>query len=138
MPDRIRQVEYFATEVADRPGEAAWLLEALSAEHINLLGFTGFPVGARRAQVDFIPENGAAFKAVAKRAKLKLRSKKGCFLVQGADRPGAVARVLSKLADAKINVTAVDAVCAGEGRFGAILWVKPKDARRAAKALGAK
>lgn len=138
MPDKIRHVEYFATEVANRPGEAAWLLEALSAENINLLAFTGFPVSARRAQVDFIPEDAAAFKAVAKRAKLKLRSKKGCFLVQGGDRPGAVARVLSKLADAKINVTAVDAVCGGEGRFGAMLWVKPKDARKAAKALGAK
>lgn len=138
MPDKIRQVEYFATEVVNRPGEAAWLLEALSAEDINLLAFTGFPVGAKRAQVDFIPENAAAFKAVARRAKFKLRSKKGCFMVQGGDRPGAVARVLSKLADAKINVTAIDAVCGGEGRFGAILWVKPKDARKAAKVLGAK
>jgi hypothetical protein len=138
MPDRIRHVEYFAMEVPNRPGEAAWLLEALSSEDINLLAFTGFPVSAKRSQVDLIPEDAAAFKAVAKRAKLKLRSKKGCFLVQGGDRPGAVARVLSKLADAKINVTAVDAVCGGEQRYGVILWVKPKDAARAAKVLGAR
>jgi hypothetical protein len=138
MADRIRQVEYFAMEVANRPGEAAWLLEALSTEAINLLAFSGFPLSAKRSQVDFIPDDAARFKAVAKRAKLKLRSKKGCFLVQGGDRPGAIARVLSKLADAKINVTAVDAVCGGEDRYGAILWVKPKDAARAAKALHAR
>jgi hypothetical protein len=138
MADKVRRVEYFAVEVPNRPGEAAWLLEALSAEHINLLAFTGFPVSAKRSQVDFIPEDSKAFKAVAKRAKLKLRSKKGCFLVQGPDRSGAMARVLSKLADAKINVTAVDAVCGGEGRYGAILWVSPKDAARAAKVLGTK
>lgn len=138
MVDKIRHVEYFAMEVPNRPGEAAWLLEALSSGHINLLAFTGFPLSAKRSQVDFIPEDAKSFKAVAKSAKLKLRSKKGCFLVQGGDRPGAVARVLSKLADAKINVIAVDAVCGGEERFGAILWVKPKDARRAAKVLGAK
>jgi hypothetical protein len=30
----------------------------------------------------------------------------------------------------------VTGVRAGKGRFGAILWVKPRDLRRAARALG--
>jgi hypothetical protein len=132
--ETIRKVDYFVTEVPNKPGEAARLLDAL--RHVNLLMFTGFPSG-RRAQVDFIPEDPEAFKAAAKKAKLKLRSKKGGFLIQGDDRPGAVADVLARLADAKINVTAIDAVAAGGGRFGAILWVKPKDVNKAAKALGA-
>lgn len=138
MADRIRKVEYFAMDVPNKPGEAAWLLESLSAEGVNLLAFTGFPAGSKSSQVDFVPENARAFKAVAKRAGMKLRTKKGCFHVQGGDRPGAVARVLSKLGDARINVTAIDAVCGGDGRYGAVLWVKPKDAARAAKALGAR
>lgn len=135
---RVRQVEYFAMDVPNRSGEAAWLLEALSSGRINLLAFTGFPVSARKSQVDFIPEDPKIFKAVARSAGMKLRSKKGCFLVQGTDQPGAVARVLSKLGDAGINVTAINAVSGGEERFGAILWVKPKDAVKASKALGAK
>jgi hypothetical protein len=32
----------------------------------------------------------------------------------------------------------VDAVTAGRGRFGMILWVKPRDVAKAAKALGAR
>lgn len=132
--ETIRKVDYFVTEVPNKPGEAARLLDALRS--VNLLMFTGFPSG-RRAQVDFVPEDPQAFKAAAKKAKLKLRSKKGGFLIQGDDRPGAVADVLARLADAKINVTAIDAVAAGGGRFGAILWVKPKDVNKAAKALGA-
>jgi len=48
-----------------------------------------------------------------------------------------VAEVLKRLADAKINVTALDAVCTGGGRYGAILWVKPASFEAAAKALGA-
>jgi hypothetical protein len=44
---------------------------------------------------------------------------------------------VSKLADAGVNITALDAVAAGEGRYGAILWVKPAEVRKAAKALGA-
>lgn len=138
MADRIRKLEYFVMDVPNKPGEAAWLLEALSEEGVNLLAFTGFPAGGRKSQVDFVPENARAFKSVARRAGMKLRSKRGCFVVQGGDRPGAVARVLSKLGDARINVTAIDAVCGGKGRYGAILWVKPKDAAKAAKALGAR
>ncbi|UCG12895.1 MAG: hypothetical protein JSU72_20915 [Deltaproteobacteria bacterium] len=45
---------------------------------------------------------------------------------------------LTKLATKKINVTAADAVAAGKGRYGMILWVKPKDYAKAARALNAK
>jgi adenosylmethionine-8-amino-7-oxononanoate aminotransferase len=44
---------------------------------------------------------------------------------------------LQKLADAKINMTAMDAVTAGMGRYGAMFWVKPRDVARTAKLLGA-
>lgn len=131
----VRKVNYFVAKVANKAGAAAHVLNAL--RDVNLLAFTGFPAG-QGAQLDFIPQNSAAFKAAAKRAKLKLRVKKGGFLIQGGDRAGAIARPMSRLAAAKINVTAIDAVCAGGGRFGAILWVKPKDTAKAAKALGAR
>jgi len=131
----VKKVGYFVAKLPNHTGAAAHVLNALRG--VNLLAFTGFPAGAG-SQVDFIPQSAAAFKAAAKRAKIKVRPKTGCFLIQGGDRPGAIARVMSRLAAAEINVTAVDAVCAGGGRFGAILWVKPKDAGRAARALGAR
>jgi hypothetical protein len=49
-----------------------------------------------------------------------------------------VADTMQKLADAKLNVTAVSALCAGSGRYGAILWVDPRSVARAAKILGAR
>jgi hypothetical protein len=136
MAQTIRRVDYFYIETPNRPGEAARALKALKDAGINLLAFSGFPKG-RRSQLDFIPADPAAFVKVAKKAGWKLSAKKSGFLIQGEDRPGAVADILAKLADAKINVTAVDAVCAGADRYGAILWVKPPDLKRAAKALGA-
>jgi prephenate dehydratase len=132
--ETIRKVEYFVTEVSNKPGEAARVLAAVRG--VNLLAFTGFPSG-RRAQVDFVPEDAFAFKASAKQAKLKIKAKRGGFLIQGDDRSGAVADVMQKLAGAKINVTALDAVTAGNGRWGAIFWVKTKDVNKTAKALGA-
>jgi hypothetical protein len=134
MADTIKKVAYFAMDVANKPGEASRVLQALSQAGVNLLAFSGFPRG-RRAQLDFVPEDSARFKKALTRAKLKARPKKTGFLVQGEDRLGAVAEVLQKLAETKINVTAVDAVCAGNGRYGAILWVKPLDVKKAAKGL---
>lgn len=58
-------------------------------------------------------------------------------LIQGGDRVGALAGAYARLAAARINVTATDAVTAGRRRFGALLWVKQKDVARAKKALGA-
>lgn len=134
MAETIRRVDYFYILTPNRPGEAARALKALKNAGINLLAFSGFPKG-RRAQLDFIPADPAALVKAAKRAGWKLSAKKNGFLIQGEDRPGAVADILGKLADAKINVTAVDAVCAGADRYGAILWVKPPDLKRAAKVL---
>jgi hypothetical protein len=137
MASTVRKIDYFTMNVPNRRGEAARILDSLREQGVNLLAFTGFP-DKRGAQIDFIPENTAAFKAAARRAKLMLRAKKSGFLVQGDDRPGALSRVLDKLAEARINVTAVDAVCAGKNRFGALLWVKQKDVAKAKRALGAR
>ena len=52
------------------------------------------------------------------------------------DRAGAVADIVGKLADAKINITATDAISAG-GRYGCLCWVSPRDVKKAAQVLGA-
>ncbi len=136
MMDIVRKVAYFAMEVPNRPGEGARVLRALADAGVNLLAFSGFPSG-RKAQLDFIPEDVAAFKNAVKVAKIKTRVQKFGFLVQGDDRKGAVADLFKMMAEKKINVTAIDAVSAGAGRYGAILWVGTKDVSKAAKALKA-
>lgn len=136
MADTIRTAHYFKIQTPDRPGEFARTLGVLREAGLNLLAFTGFPRG-RRDQQDFVVSDPGPLKAAAKQAKWKVKGPKVCFVVQGEDRPGALEAVLSPLAAARINVTAVDAVCAGEGRYGALFWVKPRDVKRAAKVLGA-
>ncbi|HET7853307.1 MAG TPA: hypothetical protein VFM04_02470 [Candidatus Methylomirabilis sp.] len=135
MGEMIRPVDYYYIQVPDKPGEGAKVLGLLKTAGINLLAFSGFPQG-KRAQLVFVPEDSVALVNVAKRAKWKLSPKKTGFLVQGDDRVGACADFMGKLAAAKVNVTAVDAVSAGAGRYGAIFWVKARDVNRAAKTLG--
>jgi hypothetical protein len=132
----IRRIDYYYITLPDKPGEAARVLSALRQAGVNLLGVSAFPHGARRSQLDLIPEDNAAFMNAAKSAGLKLSKKKSGFLLQGDDRPGAVAEIASKLADAKINVTSVQVFCAGSGRYGGMLWVNAADLRKAIKKLG--
>lgn len=136
MNEAIRLVDYFYIMTPDKPGEAHRALAHLKQAGVNLLAFSAFPKG-KQTQMDFVPEDAAAFKAAAKAARWKLTGPKKGFLIQGDDRIGALADVVAKLAEAKINITATDAACAGMGRYGAILWVKPRDVKRAAQALGA-
>jgi hypothetical protein len=136
MPDEIRRIDYYYVSMPDKPGEAASILSALRQAGINLLGASAFPHGARKSQLDLIPEDGASFAKTSRSLGLTLSRKKSGFLIQGDDRPGAIAGIASKLSDAKVNITSVQIFCAGSGRYGGMLWVKPPDMRKAAKALG--
>jgi hypothetical protein len=136
MAESIRRVQYFYVMAPDKPGEGARALDTLRNAGVNLLAFSGFPAG-KRAQLDFVPENPAEFRAVARKAKWKVTGPKVGFLIEGDDRTGVMADIYAKLAAARINIVASDAVVAGAGRFGAILWVKPRDVARTAKVLGA-
>jgi len=135
MAVKCRFVDYYAIQLADRPGTGARALRALGSARVALEAVHAFPSG-RGVQMDLVPTRGAALLRAARRAKLRPSRRKRALLVEGDDRTGALAGVLAEIAAAGVNVTAVTGVRAGKGRFGAILWVKPRNLRRAAKALG--
>ena len=134
MADVIRTAQYFKVQIGDKPGTLASALAPLRDAGVNLLAVHAFP-RSRRTQVDVVPEDPIAFKAIAKAHKLKIQGPKMCLLVEGDDRPGAMTDLTDRLGSAKINMTAVTGLCAGQGRFGAILWVNPRDVKKAAKVL---
>jgi prephenate dehydratase len=135
MPDTIGTAQYYKIQRLDKPGECACLLGTLREAGVDLLAFSGFP-RRRAAQLDVVPSDLARFKAAARKAKWKLKGPKTCFVVEGEDRPGAVADLVAPLAAAKINITALTAICAGAGRYGVLFWVKLRDMKKAAKVLG--
>jgi hypothetical protein len=135
MAVKCRFVDYYAIQLADRPGTGARALRALAGARVALEAVHAFPSG-RGVQMDLVPTRGAALQRAARAAKLPLSRRKRALLIEGDDRTGALAGVLEKIAAARVNVTAVTGVRAGRGRFGAILWVKPRNLRRAARALG--
>jgi hypothetical protein len=90
LPDAIRRIDYYYVSVPDKPGEGARILSALHQAGINLLGVSAFPHGARKSQLDLIPDDSASLAKAAKSAGLMLSKKKSGFLIQGEDRPGVI------------------------------------------------
>jgi len=137
MASSIRKVDYFYTMVPNRAGQAAKILAGLAAAGVDLVAFSGFPAG-KGSQLDLVPADSVKLRRAAKKMGVALSKRKTGFLVQGDDRVGALTRIASALAVAKINITAIDAVTAGKGRFGAIFWVKPAAVAKAARLLRAR
>src|SRR4051812_31934740 len=137
MADVVRKGEYFSIKVPNAPGKAFGVLLTLVSSRVDLLACAGVPQG-RRAKIDVVPADPSRFKRVVKQAGLDFTSEKTGFLIQGTDRTGALTDHLRKLGDKGINVTGIDALSAGEGRWGAIIWVDDDSVKSAGTVLDAK
>lgn len=138
MAYRVMKAKYCKMTVPSRAGQGVEILNAVKEAGINLQAFTGFPTGGGKSQVDLVSDDMPAIKRLGKKEGWRLSDVKKTFLVTGNDELGVVYKVMNRLAEVKINVVAVDAVMAGAGRFGMIMWVRPKDYNAAARALNAK
>jgi hypothetical protein len=138
MADRVKKVSYCYVKVPHRAGQGEALLGALREAKVSLAAFSGFPAGAGASQIDLVADRLGPIGRIAGRLGMRVSRPKRGFLIQGKDEVGAVHRHVAKLAAAGISITAADAVCAGGGRYGMILWVKPAQYARAARALGAR
>ena len=134
----IRKVQYCYVVVPNRAGKGAEVLGKLRQARVNLYGYSGFPSRGGNAQLDLVAGSVTPIRKLSKQNGWRVSKVKKGFLIQGKDRVGAIHQHLRKLAARNINITAADAVTAGRGRFGMLLWVKQKDYGRAARVLKAR
>lgn len=135
MADQVQIVEYFFARVGDRPGEGVRLLQHVSERGINLLAFTAFPTAEGLSQLNFVTDRVEKLKEAAADAGVELSGPERAFLVQGADRVGAMHDHHLTLANAGVNVWSSCGVGDGSGGFGFVLWVRPEDFDEAALAF---
>jgi hypothetical protein len=138
MATEILQMDYQYVVLDDEPSAAAAALATLLGEGVDLVGFSEFPHGPGKAQLDLIAHDSRKLARMAADMGLTLSRVKTGFLVRGEGTPGQpVAAILHRLATARVHVTSLQAVAAGAGRFGALLWVAAPDVDEAARVLGA-
>jgi len=137
MAEDIKRVEYYSVTIAHKLGEGSRLLGTLSAGGVDFTAVWGYPLKAKTAQVDLLPADPAVFKKVAKKAGLTLTKHAG-LLVQGDDKPGAVAEALGKLSAAGLKLHAAQALSSGTGRYTLLIQLEEEAGVRAGlKALTA-
>jgi len=135
MAFKIRRLDYYYTLVTDQPGAGYELLSSLASLGVNLLAFTAIPIGPEDTQLTLFPEDPLLLTTAAKQAGMKLTGPHPALLVQGDDELGALAKVHSKLADARVNVYASICVTDGVGRYSYVIYVRPDEYERALTAL---
>ena len=131
----MAKLELYSAVVPNKAGKGAQLLSAFKEAGVNFVGIWGYPVGKSRSRIDLVPEDAALFKKAAKQLKIQFGKKQAAFHITGEDHPGAVAEALAKLAAKEINVYAMQALCAGNGRFGAMIQVDQDAVKKATKVL---
>jgi hypothetical protein len=137
MSVTVRRVEYFRTEVDDRPGTAYQLLKQLASRGVSLLAISAFPMGVTHTQFTMFPEESETLIKAAEQLNLTLMGPERAILIHGDDQMGALVDYHQKLAAAKVNVFATNGVTDGKGRYGYVIHVRPDDLEAAANALDA-
>jgi hypothetical protein len=81
--------------VKERPGEAYQLLSELAEAGVNLLAFSAIPIGPGHTRLVLFPNKMERLVQVAEQLGLVLTGPQRAFLVQGDDRLGTIAEILS-------------------------------------------
>lgn len=135
MGFEVRLVQYFYASVHDEPSRAYELLTEIAGRGISLLAFTAIPVGPSRTQLTLFHEDPGRLMTECKKAGLPLDGPHSALLVQGADEPGALAAVHTRLNRAGLTCFAASGVATGDGRFGYVIYMREKDCPGALAAL---
>ena len=120
MAVTVKKVSIWRTEVEDRPGTLARVLEPLAGAGADLKVVMGYryPGEGSRAAIEVYPVSGKKLTAAAQSAGLSPVSIP-TLLVEGDDRPGLGQKLSAALGDGGINISYVVAQVVGR-KFSAV------------------
>ena len=137
MAFTVRRIDYFYIMIEDTPEVGYQVLSQLSEQDVNLVAITAVPFGPARTQLTVFPHDTGQLKRVTEQANIAVDGPHPALVVQGDDEVGALAQIHEKLRDANVQVFASTGVADGRDGYGYIIYVRPDQHERAAKALGA-
>ncbi len=112
-----------------KPGVLAGISSALAAARVNILSLSAAEA-AGRGKIRMIVNNPGAAKRTLRKARIRF-TEEPAFSKRLRNKPGALARVVSKLASARINIKTAYATTTGRGGATVVITVSnPAKARR--------
>ena len=114
-----------------KPGVLAELAKTLADARVNITTLSADAVSGR-GKIRLIVKNAVDAKRALRRARYRF-SEEPAFLVRMQNKPGALARVASKLGKARVNIKSAYATTAGTG--GATVVFTVGSAKKARKIL---
>jgi len=131
-----QRVTYFKANLEDKPGTLLAVLKNLKSENIGLNGLWGYSTFGGKGELIVIPKDPRKAKNAWRSTGIPAEEGTG-FFQKGTDKTGALLKSLEAIANAGVNIRAIDAVAVG-GRYGTFIWVAPEEVEKAALALGTK
>jgi len=135
MAYTIERADHFYTTITEQPGQRYQLLSQLAGLGVNLLAFTAMPFGPMRGELTLMRDEAVRMIEAAREARRPLDGPHTAVLVQGDDELEALARIHTRLHEARVHLYASAGVSEGRGAFGYIPYVRPEDYDREVKAL---
>ena len=128
---KSQRVTFFKIDIEDKPGALLAVAKDLKSRNVGLAGLEARPAG-----VYLFAKNAEKLRDALKASSVTFEEGIG-FFVKGADKTGALVKSLEAIAQASINIMAIDAI-AVSGNYGSIIRVAPPDVDKTATALSAK
>jgi hypothetical protein len=119
----------FTVHLANRPGMLAMLAERISSSGTNIEALAAYGVG-EEGRVHLMVDDAVTTRSVLRRAGLSFEER-DILVTTIPNRPGAVATMSRRLADAGVNIEAIYLLrCSAEGMEFAVAVDDPGAARR--------
>lgn len=123
----------FKVTMEDRPGSLAKLTEALGKGGVNIEGIAAIPSGGK-GDIRVVMGNAAGARQALQGAGITVEGEREVLVVDLPHRPGELAKVARKLADAGVNIDSVYSMGDRGGNRQVVLGVN--DLEKATKAVG--
>lgn len=131
MPLDVKRVDYYNLTVEEHVAEGSAMLGTIVGAGVDLLAYKAVPVGRAGTRFTLFPIDGSKLTQGAARAGLAVDGPHPAVLVVGDERPGALAEVYGRLAQARIPVEESCGIAHINGGYGIVLYLTPGDCDRA-------
>ena len=131
---KAKRIQTLDIALPAEPGALARVYSGFREAGVNVISSWGYEMGPNDGRAHFFVTDIEKTRTVLTKMGFKPTTSDACW-IEGDDKVGAYAEILSQLAKANVNIGATDAFSIN-GRFAAVLFVsRPTDFPALCKAL---